>query len=536
METSYEPMIGAPMRHATPVKHTRQRQRESQQMLSNDQSAVSSYAQAPIPNQHSKVHPRRHWTACLVSLTLLAACGGGGGGGDNKVTAAFAPSKDLANICVNPTESAEKQGVLDNEKAWVRSFVDERYLWYKDVPAVDAARYTKVEDYYTALLTKAKDSTGLRDLDRYSYSQTYTAYNQRSSGVSVDYGIAWARASSYPPRSWTVSDVEPKSPAGLAGVRRGDKLASVDGVDFIFGNADPLNKALFPENQDVHKFEFDRAGTKVSFQFSAGASYETTPVRQAKVINYNGKKIAYVFFDAFVAKAQDDLSRTFQDFANQGATDLVIDLRYNPGGLLILSAQLAYMIAGTKSESKNFYQLIYNDKRPNDTANGITRFESRYIDWVAQVYTNTKLPTLNLNKVTVLVTENSASASEALINGLRGIDVEVNLIGQTTYGKPYGSNPTTNCGRTYSMIEFKGANAKGFGDYGAGFAPTCTVGDDITREFGDPSEGMLAAGLYYAANGKCVSSASSRLATMQTPKLIYDRKPAQTIWTPIRNQ
>jgi carboxyl-terminal processing protease len=115
----------------------------------------------------------------------------------------------------------------------------------------------------------------------------------------------------------------------------------------------------------------------------------------------------------------------------------------------------------------------------------------------------------------VLSTSRTCSASESVINGLRGIDVEVIQIGSTTCGKPYGFYPDDNCGETYFTIQFQGVNDKGFGEYPDGFAPSntstanavkvngCAVADDFSRELGDTSEAMLAAALSYRANGTC---------------------------------
>jgi hypothetical protein len=128
----------------------------------------------------------------------------------------------------------------------------------------------------------------------------------------------------------------------------------------------------------------------------------------------------------------------------------------------------------------------------------------------------TPLPTLNLNRVFVLAGSSTCSASEAIINGLRGVDVQVILIGGTTCGKPYGFYPADNCGTTYFSIQFKGVNAKDFGDYSDGFTPQnqvavggariegCSVKDDFTHALGDPLEARLAVALDYRSGaGTC---------------------------------
>jgi hypothetical protein len=131
------------------------------------------------------------------------------------------------------------------------------------------------------------------------------------------------------------------------------------------------------------------------------------------------------------------------------------------------------------------------------------------------------LPTLNLQRVYVLATSGTCSASELVINSLRGIGVSVYLIGDTTCGKPYGFLPQPNCGTTYYTIQFKAINAKGFGEYSDGFIPSttdngldkvkgCTVADDLQHELGDPNEALLAAALQLRATGACPAVASGR--------------------------
>src|SRR4029077_1921182 len=122
------------------------------------------------------------------------------------------------------------------------------------------------------------------------------------------------------------------------------------------------------------------------------------------------------------------------------------------------------------------------------------------------------LPTLNLQRVFVLTTAATCSASEAVMNGLAGAGVQVIQIGSTTCGKPCGFYPPDNCGTTYFSIEFRGVNAQGFGDYADGFTPGvsgsasfpgCQVTDDFKHQLGDPQESLL-----YVAEAKAMGSAA----------------------------
>ncbi len=472
-------------------------------MVNNRLLASKEASQSKQLARPSRTFLNSYWALGLISIALLTACGGGGGSGGagddkNPVNITFAPSAQLAKTCANPNLSAgEKQGTVENEKTWIRSFIDERYLWYSDVPNVDASKYATAQAYFDVLKTSKKNSAD-KDLDRFHFSYPTGLWNQYSNGVSLDYGIQWGALSKDPPRNYVVLNVEPNSPAGQLGVRRGDKLLSVDGTNIDDDVA--LNKALDPDDS-THDFVFQRGQTNNAPISLRAGQYDLTPVRATQLIP--GTTVGYIYLDSFLQfNTQNILASAISGLKSQNARDLVIDLRYNGGGLISVSSQLAYMIAGpSASNRKTFYKLVYNDKRikenyPYPFLPYILKPEYDY-DY------NKQLPSLDLRSVTFLVDHGTASASEALINGLRGIGIKVNLIGSTTYGKPYGFNPQANCGQTYFAVEFKGENNLGFSDYDAGFTPNCYVKDDPSYALGDPSEPRLAAALQYMATGKC---------------------------------
>jgi carboxyl-terminal processing protease len=189
----------------------------------------------------------------------------------------------------------------------------------------------------------------------------------------------------------------------------------------------------------------------------------------------------------------------------------VLDLRYNGGGYVYIASQVAYMIAGpTRTGNQLFERTQFNSKRSGENSD-MPFFDTACIPNPTNNFTctsNAGLPTLNLGRVFVLASESTCSASEAIINGLRGVDVDVRQIGGTTCGKPYGFTAKDNCGISYFPIEFQGVNAKGFGDYADGFPATCPVSDDFSRALGDTSEGMLSAALYNLRTNACDLSAA----------------------------
>jgi carboxyl-terminal processing protease len=250
---------------------------------------------------------------------------------------------------------------------------------------------------------------------------------------------------------------------------------------------------------------------------------QSSPVLNKKIIETAKGRVGYLTFNSHDYLAEQQLISAISQFRDSNIQDLVLDLRYNGGGLLDVASELAYMIAGpTQTNGKIFEKTIQNDKQTISQSD------------IAPFYSNSRfssapsaLPYLGLKQVTILTSNDTCSASEAIINGLRGIDVKVNLIGAQTCGKPTGFYPTDNCGTTYFSVQFTGVNHKGFGDYPDGFAPTCPVADDYSKELGDPLEKRLAVGLSYIANGQCPASGQSQGPAPRDGKLY--RSPLDAI-------
>jgi C-terminal processing protease CtpA/Prc len=442
--------------------------------------------------------------------TLLAACGGGGGGGtDTAASTSIAPSATLANLCAVPrANTADTQGTLEQEKSYLRSFVDETYLWYKDVPSnLVAANYATPQTYFDVLKNPAKTDSG-NLVDQFHWSQTTASWDASSAGAAQDYGVQWVRQPSKaqpPQRLLLATAVAAGSPAAIAGVKRGDKLTSVDGVDVLNDKTSAgdaiVKEALYPTQVATHKLGLN-GQPEISM---TPAKYDVETVQNVEIIptvTATGKKenVGYFTFDSHIAKSEGELIAAINQLKAANVTDLVIDMRYNGGGLLYIASELAYMVSNPeKTAGKTFEQSTHNDKS--------TSKNWKY-PFYNSSYAKVALPHLDLAHVTLLVTHGTASASESLINSLRGVDVAVDLIGTTTRGKPYGFVPQNNCGSTYFSIQFKGVNQKGFGDYADGFKPTCFAADDLSRARGDTTETMLSTALSYRKTGICPTSPS----------------------------
>lgn len=493
-------------------------------------------------------------SSAFAALFVLAGCGGGGGSPSvgarppvadtAPVTPAPTPTpttsgatpEDLNpnllgdaygtywNKCAAPRTGVDAsgkafpdvQGTLLDELKFLRAWTNQYYLWYNEVPnTYKMADFKSAIAYFDVLKTPAVTATG-QAKDRYHFTYPTAEWDaMQTQGIDLGYGITWSRnASGTAPRTWLITAVEPGSPGAAAGLLRGDQLTKVDGIDFInttdTASIARLNLALFPETAgSAHRFTLQRGGVPIEVTMT-GAEVRIAPVKNVKIIETATGKVGYLTFDTFNAVSEKQLIDAFTTFRQAGVNDLVLDIRYNGGGLLYLASQLAYMVSGPESTNgKVFEQSQYNDKLPREAP---LLFRSTAWGFATSnpVRTGTPLPTLGLKRVTVLSTAGTCSASESVINGLRGADVEVIQIGGTTCGKPYGFTPVPNCGTTYFSIEFKGVNNKGFGDFTDGFAPTCQVSDDLTRPVGDQNEGLLAAALTYRATQACPVSTTGR--------------------------
>ncbi|MEO1042554.1 MAG: S41 family peptidase [Pseudomonadota bacterium] len=518
---------------------------------------------------------RRRWrlAGVLVAILGLAACDTGGGGGivqpvgstgssssggsdPTWIPGIYDPASTYIAQCENPRSGVDIEGnVFPDEPGsttienfWLRSWTNETYLWNDEVPDLNPASFSNRVNYFNQLKTSAIEPSG-EERDDFHFSQSTEEFlEQRNAAPSASYGVSYIGLSTTPPRDFRVRYTDPGTPAatevgGLANFIRGAQILAVDGVDLVNATSDAdinaLNAGLFPETAgETHVFDVLDPGAATSRTVTLiSQNLAPDPVNTVEVISTATGNVGYVLLNTFSTfTTEAELFSAFQQLQTANVTDLVLDLRYNGGGLLAIASQLAYMIAGPSLTSGQ----VFEDLRFNQDAGGINPVTGEF-DNTIPFYTTTlgfsvsggtPLPILNINRVFILSTENTCSASESVINSLRGLDFEVILIGDITCGKPYGFYPTDNCGETYFTIQFQGVNNKGFGDYADGFVPSdnsfpfgvvipgCTVPDDLETELGDETEALLATTLAYRSNGFCPpSTTSSDILSKAAPTL-----------------
>ena len=506
----------------------------------------------------------------IIILLVLSACSGGSSAPNVVVPpisntpswskGVFESETNFENRCeiprtgINPaTGSAypDVAGSILHENHWLRSWSNDKYLWYNEIEDVNPANYTDPLGYFDILKTNATTPSG-NSKDRFHFTYTTEEYQQLvSSGASAGYGAEYALISRSPPRELKIALVELGSPAAASSVNlsRGAEILEVDGVDFVNNGTqagvDIINAGLFPDAAgETHTFVVRDLGSTATRTISMTSAIVTSAaVYQTSVVNTTSGPVAYIVFNTFgIEDAETQIIEAIQTVSNAGVQDLVLDLRYNGGGFLDIAGQLGYMIAGaTQTSGKTFDRITFNDKYPSSNpvtgqALSPTPFHNTSLGF--SVPSGQNLPALNLNRVFILSTSGTCSASEAVINGLRGANVEVVLIGSTTCGKPYGFYATDNCGTTYFTIQFKGSNDKGFGEYSDGFTPVnasgtvgelipgCDVSDDFSNQLGDQQEALFETALYFRETGACPSSATaqSRSGKMTLSQMMNDNE------------
>ena len=239
------------------------------------------------------------------------------------------------------------------------------------------------------------------------------------------------------------------------------------------------------------------------------ASYDIITVSDARLLNNAGRKVAYLYFYAFIDRTNGDWSTAVNSLRAQGAQDIIVDMRHNGGGYLATAGQIGSTLKGpTTSGGQYLTRLNFNDKHSAENSN--TTFGNDVGS--------------RFGKVVFLTSAGSCSASEALINGLSAYQTIVS-IGSKTCGKPVGFTPKTVGPKVFSIVTFDLRNAANTGGYYDGLTPTCAVTDTYTGNFGDVNEPLLAGALSYLSTGSC--PAASRLNIGE--KQVAPRQPTNQI-------
>lgn len=381
--------------------------------------------------------------------------------------------------------------------------MNEWYYWYNLMPTVTKEDY---DDPY-----KLMDAMRYKTLDRWSFVADYDEFNAEMNGQFVGHGFRIGLDDSGNAR---IAMIYSQSQLYKNGVRRGWIVKKIDGTDvapiLIEGNATAYSNLIgAPTAGITHIFLFIKPGgeevtipdTKTSFTINTVLLYDT--------LHLSTGITGHLVFESFITPSVKELSTAFAFFKQNNVKDLILDLRYNSGGYLYIAQTLASYIAGDTKSGTVFAKLQYNDKHQNEN--------------VTYNFTTTSLP-LNLTRLVVISTRSTASASEAVMNGLTGADINVVSIGDLTNGKPTGMNGK-DVGEKYYFwpVTFKMVNAKNQGDFYEGIAPAKFVPDDITHDFDNRNELCLKEAIHYLETGS-VSAAKGYSEFKRNPQ--FSEKPS----------
>ncbi|WP_166964813.1 S41 family peptidase [Yeosuana marina] len=398
---------------------------------------------------------------------------------------------DIVVAPPQPVVEEPQPVTLNNEiNDFVWKGLNEIYLWQGDVPNLADDKFASQDDYYTFLNSYSTPENlfdGLlyqKDVvDKFSFLvDDYVALENSFQGNSNSNGLDFrlVRLSGSDDVFGYVRYVANDSDAASKDISRGDFFMTVDGQQLTINNYSDL---LFGSNNTYTLGMADITNNTIA---SNGKTVELTktnftenPILINKVIDADGIKVGYLMYNQFISNFDTALNDAITELKSQGVTELVLDLRYNPGGsvntAIILSSMITGQFTGDVFSTEKWnskYQQYFEANNPEYLIN---RFTDKLSD-------NSPISTLNLNKVYILTTSGSASASELVINCLKPY-IDVVQIGTTTTGKytasvtiydsPNFGRDNANPNHTYAMqpLVLKSANASGVTDYYNGLDP-----------------------------------------------------------------
>ena len=430
--------------------------------------------------------------------------------------------------------------------------LNDYYLWQEEVPALaDAIKPVGSAKYKELIRPYPEPEAFFESLkhedDKYSIIRSnYEDIENSIKGIDANNGLEFilSRYGSGDAVMGVVTYILEGSDAVGKNIKRGDIFTRVDGQnlnvsnyrELLFGDnlsytldmADLSNNLLIPNGKNITLTKTEK--------------FQSNPIQIHKIIESGSKKIGYLMYNQFADGFDDDLNEIFSIFQSQQINELILDLRYNGGGLVRSAVNLAGMITG-QFDGEVFAKYLWNKKLMDYLNTDPERFAGN----LGENFTNklgdgTAINSLNFNKVYVITSGRSASSSELIINGLSPY-INVIQVGDNTYGKNVGgpaalydyidNNRTKNPDHTYAIycMTFYSANSQNFYDYADGLAPQeeLKLKEDIANmgTLGESSDPLLALALMHltqeSARYKIKKPAFPLENMLDDPQFIRDR-------------
>ena len=411
-------------------------------------------------------------------------------------------------------EDNDDNGALASEiNDFVWKGMNAAYLYKQEIPDLDNDRFNDTEEYasylndYTSPENLFESLIYERDnIDKFSLIvDNYIELEQYLSGVSLSNGLNYGLV--YLPNSNNeifgyVRYVNNGSAADLANINRGDIFRSIDNIPLSIDNySDLLSQEIYTVNfanyfnndtEDISDDIIELNDINIELQ---KVPLIKNPVHHYSTLDYSGGKIGYLMYNQFVSNYDDYLKTIFSEFKSNSVDELILDLRYNPGGSINSAIVLASLITGqfeneifNTEQWNNDIQNYWINNNPEYLINRFTTFQS----------------SLSLSRVYILTTRSSASASELIINCLKPY-INVIQIGTPTYGKYQASvtlydsenfsNQNVNRSHNYALqpLVLKTLNVNGVTDYYNGINPDYEYEERAfdMGQVGDLNEPML---------------------------------------------
>ncbi len=425
-------------------------------------------------------------------IAALGACGGGGGS---------------ATPTPTPTSAACS---LANRQQFVRDALNEWYLFPAELDtSVNPASFSDVQSYIDALVAPARANSK----DRFFTFITSIAEENAffASGSSAGFGIRLGFDAAAG-RVFVIEAFE-NGPGLPTGLDRGVELLSVgtsasnlQTISSLMASGGPqaVIDALGPSTAGLTRVFSIRETNGTTRQVSVTkADFALDPVSNrygAKVINDGGKLVGYLNLRTFISTADPDLRAAFNSFRTQGVTEVIVDFRYNGGGL-VSTAELMGDLLGAANVGQVF---SFTTLRASKASQNETDLFGAQPEAIAAT------------KIAFIGRGGTASASELVTNAfIPYLNNNMALVGANTFGKPVGQFgfDLTACDDRLRAVTFKTENANRQGDYFTGLASvvpnTCRANDDITVQLGDPAETSIAVALDFLAGRACTPIAGT---------------------------
>lgn len=411
------------------------------------------------------------------------------------------------NILQKGGVNEQGDGKYRSINQWIAEQMQKMYLWNEPIEGLMLDYSIDYQKFLTSILdgVAAQDDVnhddgiweGAKRMSYYTQIQSNAPVSKAVGTEYTDAGFMLLQPTSMDTNNGVaigaaVMAVTPGTPADKAGLKRGDFITEVNGNKITNDNYKNLVNQLYAGNVTAKINSISWSGNKAvvtekSTEKIGVATYTDPAIYVNKVINCNnGKKIGYILYMGFATAYDEQLIEIFSNFKKEGVSDLILDLRYNPGGEVLSSTVINTLIAGDEHKGKISTKVVYNKTRTDAGESG--EYKIGLANNVEYPHGNGYTPiadalqsSLGLKTVYVITSKTTASASEIVINGLRGLDITVNTVGMKTGGKNVGMEGVTNNMYGYNFflypVSFYPDNAKGFHDYPDGFAPDLLADD-----------------------------------------------------------